>query len=119
MNPQFDAIFARLRAILEPQASQLEVRVNTPEHYCLDIPFSPKLRKRFPVAWVKASKAYVSFHFMPVYMFPELRETMSTKLRARMEGKSCFNFKVADEGLFTEREQFAKKGLAVARAAGF
>ena len=54
---------------------------------------------------------------MPVYLFPRLRESMSEKLRARMQGKSCFNFKTADETLFQELERVTTKGLALGKAA--
>jgi hypothetical protein len=119
MNGDFEFIFARLRAILESHSARLKISQDAPDHYCLDIPFSPKLKKAFPVAWVKTGKAYVSYHFMPVYMFPRLRDSMSKKLRARMQGKSCFNFKLVDEELFIELEQVTAKGLAMAREAGF
>ena len=119
MNAEFKKIFARLRRILEPHAARLIVSADTPTHYCVDVPFSPKLNKGYPVAWVKTSKAYVSFHFMPVYMFPKLREKMSSELRARMQGKSCFNFKTADETLFRELETLTAEGLAMGKAAGF
>lgn len=119
MNSEFESIFARLRSILEPHSTRLKVSTDAPDHYCLDIPFSPKFKKGFPVAWVKIGKSYVSYHFMPVYMFPKLRDGMSEKLRARMQGKSCFNFKAADETLFKELEQLTTKGLALGRAAGF
>ncbi|MBI2946903.1 MAG: hypothetical protein HYY23_04600, partial [Verrucomicrobia bacterium] len=58
MNSEFEAIFARLRSILEPHAARLKVSANGADHYCLDVPFSPKLKKGYPVAWVKISKAY-------------------------------------------------------------
>jgi hypothetical protein len=119
MNDEFESISARLRGILQPYSTRLEVTANTPDHYCLSLAFSPKLKKGFPVAWVKTGKSYVSYHFMPVYMFPKLRETMSAKLRARMQGKSCFNFKVPDEALFHELEHLTAKGLSLAREKGF
>jgi hypothetical protein len=119
MRPEFEPIFARLRAILVPHSDRLKVTADAPEHYCLDVGFSPKLKKAFPIAWVKVSKAYVSYHFMPVYMFPKLRDGMSVKLQARMQGKACFNFKVADESLFKELETVTTEGLALCRKAGF
>jgi len=119
VTPEFAAIFARLRAILQPHSARLNVTADAPEHYCLEVALSPKLKKAFPVAWVKVSKAYVSYHFMPVYMFPKLREGMSDKLRARMQGKSCFNFKVADESLFKELEDVTTEGFALCRKSGF
>ena len=119
MSPQFEVIFARLRQILEPHSARLKVTADAPDHYCLEVAFSPKLKKAFPVAWVKVGKAYVSYHFMPVYMFPKLRERMSKKLRARMQGKSCFNFKVSDETLFKELEEVTTEGFALCGKAGF
>jgi hypothetical protein len=119
MNSAFEAIFVRLREILEPHSVRLKVTADTPDHYCLELAFSPKLKKAMPAAWVQIGKAYVSYHFMPVYMFPKLRERMSGELRARMQGKSCFNFKVMDETLFKELKQLTTEGFAMCRQAGF
>ncbi len=55
---------------------------------------------------------------MPVYMFPQLRAGLSPKLRARMQGKSCFNFKQLDEPLFAELARLTTTGLATARKSG-
>jgi len=112
-----EQVFDRLRKILEPHSIHLKVTADAPDHYCLEVAYSPKLKKAFPVAWVKISKAYVSFHFMPVYMFPKLRDGMSDKLRARMQGKSCFNFKVMDETLFKELENMTTDGFAMSQRA--
>lgn len=119
MNSAFEAIFVRLREILEPHSVRLKVTADAPDHYCLELAFSPKLKKALPAAWVKIGKAYVSYHFMPVYMFPKLRERMSDALRARMQGKSCFNFKVQEEPLFKELEDITTEGFAMCRKAGF
>jgi hypothetical protein len=116
--PDFKPIFARLRRILEPYAGRLKVTADDADHYCLTLPYSPKFKKGFPVAWVQIGKAYVSYHFMPVYMFPKLRERMSKELQARMQGKSCFNFKTADESLFKELERVTAEGFAMSRKAG-
>ncbi len=119
MNTEFALIFARLREVLQKHAGNLTVSADTHGHYCLAVDHSAKLKKGFPAAWVKISKAYVSYHFMPVYMFPKLRDGLSKKLRARMQGKSCFNFKAVDEALFRELEQLTGEGFAAARKAGF
>jgi len=119
MNAEFAAIFARLRDILQNHAEALSVTADTPEHYCVSVDYNPKLKKGYPAAWVKVGKGYVSYHFMPVYMFPKLCDGLSKELRARMQGESCFNFKRADETLFTELEELTKEGFAAARKAGF
>src|SRR5690349_19847595 len=118
MPAEFDSIFSRLRRILERYAGRLKVTADDPDHYCLTLTWSPKFKKAFPVAWVKIGKAYVSYHYMPVYMFPKLRESMSEKLQARMQGKSCFNFKTAAEPLFKELERVTADGFAMSRKSG-
>ena len=119
MNAEYTSIFARLRGILQKHAGELSVTADAPEHYCLSVDYSAKLKKGYPTAWVKAGKGYVSYHFMPVYMFPKLRDGLSKELRARMQGKSCFNFKRADEVLFRELAEVTAQGFAAAQKAGF
>jgi hypothetical protein len=50
-------------------------------------------RPIIPVAWVQIGKAYVSYHLMGVSGNAKLCDTLSAKLKARMEGQTCFNFK--------------------------
>lgn len=59
---------------------------------------------------VQTRRRYVSFHLMPVYVFPDLLEGISDKLKKRMQGKSCFNFTHADEQLFDELARLTDKG---------
>ena len=115
----FDVVFDRLRAILQKHAGTLRVAADEPGHYCLEVVNSPKFKKNYPAAWVKTVKSYVGYHFMPVYMFPKLREGLSKQLKARMQGKSCFNFSEIDEGLFEELDELTERGFAMARKAGF
>ena len=119
MSQPNNDIFQRLRSILQPHAGSLRVSADSATHFCIDVPYSPKLKKGYPVAWVKVCKNYVSFHLMPVYMFPKLRENMSDQLRARMQGKACFNFNDLDESLLQELDAITRKGLSMGRDAGF
>ena len=114
----FQIIFDRLRAMLQEHASKFVVAADTAHHYCLEIHHSPKFKKAFPVAWVKVSKSYVSFHYMPIYFAPTLQKSLSAGLKARMQGKSCFNFKVVDEELLEELRQLTAEGFEVSRKAG-
>ena len=119
MNAEFESIFARLRAILQRHTGALTVTADEAGHFCVAVPFNPKLKKGFPAAWVKIDKGYVSYHFMPVYMFPKLRDGRTRKLQSRMQGKSCFNFKAMDEPLFEELEALTERGFELARKSGF
>lgn len=118
-QPEWEPVFVALRGILKKHAGVLTVTSDAPGYYCLSIDFSPKLGKGFPVAWIKTGKRYVSFHLMPIYMFPKLKDGLSKRLRARMQGKSCFNFTIVDKEMFEELSQVTTKGLEMSKRAGF
>jgi hypothetical protein len=48
---------------------------------------------------------------MGVYTRPELVADVSPRLRARMQGKSCFNFTKVDRDLFEELEAVTTKAI--------
>ena len=115
----FAGVFAALKEILEPYEKLLHVLPYKPEYYCLVTRLPVHKGKPMWFAAIRMGKNYVSYHFMPVYMFPKLRERMSDELRARMQGKSCFNFKVLDETLLKELDHLTTEGFAMCRKAGF
>jgi hypothetical protein len=128
MPTEFQSIFAKLRKILRKHGGTLRVKEDTATCYCLEGNAGPAAlrtwggkvkRPRIPVAWVQIGKAYVSYHLMPVYGNATLGDEMSKELKARMQGKSCFNFKSDDEALFNELEQLTVRGIAGFRRAGF
>ena len=110
-NDDFSAIFERLKRIYEPAAASAVVAADTREKYLLNTPFSTKYNKELFLGGVQIEKNYVSFYIMPVYIYPELLEGISPELKKRMQGKSCFNFKKLDEGLFKELEELLKEGV--------
>jgi len=72
-----------------------------------------------PVAWVQIGKGYVSYHLMGVHSNPKLLDGMSKELKARMQGKSCFNFKTENDALFKELEELTGQAIDSFRKAGF
>jgi hypothetical protein len=119
MSASFEPVFDRLRAILRRNAGAMKVADDTSARYCLQCGLHPKHKTPMPVAWVQTGKNYVSYHLMPVYGCPKLLDGVSKELKARMQGKSCFNFKTIDEPLFQELEQLTVAGLAAWKKAGF
>jgi len=125
-SPEFESIFARLRMILHKHKGNFLV-TDEPGNYCLAGNPGPALAARkgkikqreMPIAWVNISKAYVSYHLMGIYMNPKLQKSISPKLKARMQGKSCFNFKSSDEALFSELEDLTARSIEYFRKAGF
>ena len=112
MSPQadFSLVFEQLKMILKPYAGELNLKADTPDTYYLDGPYSEKWQKELFFGSAQIKKNYVSFYLMPVYMYPELLENMSPALKKRMQGKSCFNFKSVEPGLFAELAELTRKG---------
>ncbi|GAB4417851.1 MAG: hypothetical protein Kow002_04430 [Anaerolineales bacterium] len=107
----FQTVFERLRAILKPYESQLNIKQDTDEHYYLEGHYSQKFKRNLFFGSAQIKKNYVSFYLMPVYMYPEMLENISPALKKRMQGKSCFNFKKIDEPLFEELEGLTEDGF--------
>ena len=76
-------------------------------------------KRPMAIAWVEVGKSYVSFHHMGIYARPEMLKGISEKLKARMQGKSCFNFKAVDEVLFAELEELTFRTHEAFRKAPF
>src|SRR5262245_56517419 len=105
MTESFADVFAELRAILKRNAGRLVVSEDRATRYCLQGGIHPRHKTPMPIAWVHIGKSYVSFHHMGVYARPDLLTGISKQLKARMQGKSCFNFTAVDGPLFAELEQ--------------
>lgn len=95
-------VFQLLRSILEKHARGLVVTKDDDTEYHLDTKTIMPNEKPLYFGGVRAGRAYTSFYLMPVYMSPELLGGISDALRARMQGKSCFNFKHAERPLLDE-----------------
>lgn len=103
--------FDRLKSILKPYESELTLVKDDAEEYYLDAGKNPKNGKPYFFAAVKINKHYLSFHLMPVYLYPELLDHISEDLKRRMQGKSCFNFRKPEEALFAELEDLTRAGF--------
>ena len=128
MSSEFEKIFTRLRGILSEHARSLSVTEDSLTRYSLAGRVGPATlrawggkmkRPMIPVAWVEIGKACVSFHLMSVYGDSAALAGMSKELQARMQGKTCFNFNVADDALFQELEGVARWACQRFKKAGF
>lgn len=119
MSDQFTETFARLRDIMRPMGERLVCVRDDPTEYYLNTAHIMKNRKPLFFGAVQIRKNYVSYHLMPVYVFPDLLEEMSPELGKRMQGKSCFNFSEIDEPLFRELEALTRSGYDRYRDSGY
>ncbi|HTE65428.1 MAG TPA: hypothetical protein VK736_04120 [Candidatus Binatia bacterium] len=109
MPTDFEPVYRRLKAILEPYGGRLYLTEESSTTYGVDV--APE-DERNPTTWfggVRLGKRYVSYYLMPVYVDPSLAETISPALKKHMQGKSCFNFTRVDEGLFGELAALTKR----------
>lgn len=117
--PDLKPVFAELRAILMPYAASLDPKKDDSSELYLDTTFIQKNKKPLFFGAVQIKKSFVSFHLMPVYVTPALLDGVSADLKARMQGKSCFNFVAVDRTLLRELASLTKAGFASYKAQGF
>jgi hypothetical protein len=112
-------VFAELRKILAPYVAKLAATRDDEQELYLDTHHLQKNKKPLFFGAVQVKKAYVSFHLMPVYVKPELMAAASPELKARMQGKSCFNFKAVEPVLLKELAALTKESYASYKEQGF
>jgi len=107
---EFKAVAGELKAIFKPYLKKLEVVSENETGIYLDTKVIMKNKHPIFFGAVRTGKAYVSFHLMALYCFPELSKAMSPELKRRMQGKSCLNFTTIDKALFRELKALTKIG---------
>ena len=125
-----DAVFCRLREILREHSvnGAISVTTDTATRFCLEAPVGPatlaawrgkRRRATIPVAWVERGKSDVRYHLMGLADNAGARASFSPQLKARLHGKTCFNFRQPDVRLFAELESVTADIIAAFRRAGF
>lgn len=106
----FDAVHARLRAVmLEAAAGQL-VAVDEPGNLVVHTHgVDPKTGKPEWFGTVTIKKRYVAYHLIPLYADPSLADGLSPALAKRRQGKTCFNFTAIDDVLFAELAELSRR----------
>jgi hypothetical protein len=118
-NNEFQTVFQKLRDILKEYEPRLLLLTDKRGNYYLNTPYCDIFKKEICFASIAIKKNYVSYYFMPVYGCPEMVQGLSPELKARMQGKACFNFKKVDDDLFMELAQLTKTGFDRFKKAGF
>lgn len=115
----FSRVFSELTLLMRPFADRLDCTRDDDTEYYLNTVHIMKNKKPLFFGAVQIRKNYVSYHLMPVYVFPQLLDNISTDLRKRMQGKSCFNFTAVDEDLFAELEALTGAGFRAYEEEGY
>ncbi len=128
MPNEFEIVFKSLKEILQKYSGPFTVKPDTNTKYGLYAQIGPatlkiwggKMKKpAMPVAWVEIGKGYVSYHLMGVYGNTKLLDGLSKELKARMQGKTCFNFKKVDENIFPELDSLTARSIDSFKKSGF
>jgi hypothetical protein len=110
-SSNFPVVFEQLKQVLQRHADQLVVQRDEPTSYLLITTRLGPNKQPLYFGSVEIKKNYVSFHLVPVYMYPDLLDTISPALMKRMQGKSCFNFKTIDQETLTELAALTERGF--------
>jgi hypothetical protein len=114
----FSALFASLKKVLAPYSRRLVVKYDGPGIYYLETAVVPKYGTEVFFGAVRTGKRHVSFHFMPVHVFPELLDDAPQALKASLKGESRFDFTEADPALLKALARLAKGGYDGYRRGG-
>lgn len=102
-------VVSTLRSFIQPYQKELHWKNDGPNGFYAETTKADQKGKPEFFASAQVRKNAVSFYLMPVYCFPDLLEGISPGLMARMQGKSCFNFKAVDEDLFRELQMLVDR----------
>jgi hypothetical protein len=114
----FPAVFDALKATLQSLVPPLVVESDTPDYYALRTTALPQFPEGLFVAGVRLGKSYVSFHLMPIYLYPDLLDGLPETLGKRRQGKSCFNFSALDQIPTAELAALTRAGFERVRRDG-
>ena len=116
MAAGYATVFSSLKPVFSKAAKHLALSTDTPTEYVLvtrsPSPFPQHRGHPLEFGSLRVGKSYVSLHLIPLYMCPELNQSISAVLKKRMQGKTCFNFKdnPAPE-LVAELKKLTEEGL--------
>jgi hypothetical protein len=118
-------IFEKIKFVLQKQSPPMLVSKNSEN--CFELtgnkPVAYGSKKQIVQGMyfssVVAHKDMISFHFFPIYMKKELFEPLIPTTKKYMKGKSCFNFKKAEQVNETELTALLKKGAEAWKKLGY
>lgn len=111
------AVFDAYRPILEPYISRMLVIQDNERGIYLNTRSLMKNGQPLFFASIAVNKTYVSFHFFPVSMYPDLLDGIGD-LKERMQGRSCFNFRKVDPAQVERMRTLVEAGYQRLKAEG-
>lgn len=84
--------YSALVELYRPYQDKLDIPVNEAQHIELYTRHIMDNGKALYFGGAKVLSKTVSFHFMPIYVYPELFDNVPAELKKKLKGKSCFHF---------------------------
>lgn len=113
-----DALYDEIESLLKRYSPPFTVRTGTVKgkrDYNLvtikEVTIEGRKREGLYFASVIGQKDFVGFYFMPLYMAPEMAETLSPALMKLLRGKSCFQVKVMTAELRKGMKDALERGM--------
>jgi len=113
-----DELFEELKIILSHHSSRLTVVHDEPGYYYLETKMKDEKGKPYFFGMVKIGAKKVSYHLMPIYYDQSLVESISSDLKNRMQGKSCFNFTKSQKNQLKELKSLTENCIKSYKADG-
>lgn len=106
----FPVIYEQLRNVLQRSAAGMKIAHDLPGDFNLVTPGDNPRRQEIFFGAVKIQKNFVSYYLMPIYIYPDLLEGVSSSLLRHLKGKSCFRFTRLDDRLLDELNLLTQRG---------
>jgi len=116
-SDDFNAVFQALRTVLEPYIADMLVVQDNERGLYLNTRTVMKNGQPLFFASIAINRKYVSFYLSPVALYPDLVKGIG-KLRKRMQGTSCFNFRKADPEQVEKMRALVRAGYDRMKAEG-
>ena len=109
-----EAIFNKVRTLVEKYNRNMDVRSDSPTNYSLygkrTVEAFNKQVDGMYFASAVINKNFIGFYFFPIYTHPEEFAKIPTELKKCLKGKSCFHIKAEDELLMSQIDTILHQG---------
>ena len=109
-DERFGPVYSRLREILLSVVDKdLDVTRDEPGNLVVRTRAVDAKGQQGWFGTVNIKKSYVAFHLMPLYERQGWLDELEEPLAGRRHGKTCFNFKSADESAFAQLQGLVRR----------
>lgn len=118
-----EAIFIKVRKLVEKYSKNMDVRADTEKNYGLYgkktvVPYKKEVEGIYFASAV-VNKNFIGFYFFPIYTHPKEFSKIPPELKKCLKGKSCFHIKSEDEVVLSQIDAILDQGIKVYQKEGW